>query len=86
MQPMPYYVRIARFMPRAEIVQKLNSTVRRLYIQGHNGKVCKTMMVWVVLVGVGGDGEGRDSVGGDCDGEGGVGGVGGGEDGDVLDT
>ena len=28
---MPYYVRIARFMPRVEIVQKHNSTVRRLY-------------------------------------------------------
>ena len=38
-QPMPYYVRIARFMPRVEIVQKHDSTVRRLYIQGHNGKV-----------------------------------------------
>jgi len=36
---MPYYVRIARFMPRVEIVQKHNSTVRRLYIQGNNGKV-----------------------------------------------
>ena len=39
MQHMSYYVLIARFMPRVEIVQKQNSTVRRLYIQGHNGKV-----------------------------------------------
>ncbi len=36
---MPYYVRIARFMPRVEIVQRYNSTVRRLHIQGDNGKV-----------------------------------------------
>ena len=36
---MPYYVRIARFMPRVEIVQRHHSTVRRLYIQGDNGKV-----------------------------------------------
>ena len=35
---MPYYVRIARFMPRVEIVQRHHSTVRRLYIQGDNGK------------------------------------------------
>ena len=35
---MPYYVRIARFMPRVEIVQRYHSTVRRLYIQGDNGK------------------------------------------------
>ena len=26
-------------MPRVEIIQKHNSTVRRLYIQGHNGKL-----------------------------------------------
>ena len=39
MQHMSYYVLIARFMPRVEIVQKQSSTVRRLYIQGHNGKV-----------------------------------------------
>ena len=38
---MPYYVRIARFMPRVEIIQKHNTTVRRLYIQGDNGKVQK---------------------------------------------
>ena len=38
-QPMPYYVRIARFMPRVEIVQKNNTNIRRLCIQGDNGKV-----------------------------------------------
>ena len=36
---MPYYVRVARFMPRVEIIQKHNMTIRRLYIQGDNGKV-----------------------------------------------
>jgi len=34
-----YYVRIARFMPRVEIIQKHNTAARRLYIRGHNGKV-----------------------------------------------
>ena len=43
---MPYYVRIARFMPRVEIVQKHNSTVRRLYIQGNNGKVRGQGCTW----------------------------------------
>ena len=36
---MPYYVKIARFMPRVELIQRHNSTVRRLCIQGDNGKV-----------------------------------------------
>ena len=36
---MPYYVKIARFMPRVEIVQKNSTNVRRLCIQGDNGKV-----------------------------------------------
>ena len=27
-------------MPRVEIVQKHNTAARRLYIRGHNGKVC----------------------------------------------
>lgn len=45
-QAMPYYVRIARFMPRVEIVQKHNSTVRRLYIQGNNGKVRGQGCTW----------------------------------------
>lgn len=34
-----YYVRIARFMPRVDIVQKHNTAARRLYIRGHNGNV-----------------------------------------------
>ncbi|XP_065219244.1 transformation/transcription domain-associated protein isoform X2 [Planococcus citri] len=34
-----YYVRIARFMPRVEIVEKHNTATRRLYIRGHNGKI-----------------------------------------------
>ena len=36
---MPYYVKIARFMPRVELIQRHNSTVRRLCIQGDNGKI-----------------------------------------------
>jgi len=35
-----YYVRIERFMPRVDIVHKHNAAARRLYIRGHNGKVC----------------------------------------------
>lgn len=35
-----YHIRIARFMPRVEIVQKHNTAARRLYIRGTNGKVC----------------------------------------------
>ncbi|CAI7996002.1 Transformation/transcription domain-associated protein [Geodia barretti] len=42
---MPYYVRIARFMPRVEIVQRHHSTVRRLYIQGDNGKIYPYLVV-----------------------------------------
>ena len=42
---MPYYVRIARFMPRVEIVQRHHSTVRRLYIQGDNGKVSNLTVI-----------------------------------------
>ena len=38
-----YYVRIARFMPRVEIVHKLNTAARRLYIRGHNGKVSEIL-------------------------------------------
>lgn len=34
-----YHIRIARFMPRVEIVQKHNTAARRLYIRGTNGKV-----------------------------------------------
>eukprot|EP00731_Ephydatia_muelleri_P009311 Em0004g1649a len=36
---MPYYVKIARFMPRVELIQRHNSAVRRLCIQGDNGKI-----------------------------------------------
>lgn len=34
-----YFVRIARFMPRVDIVHKHNIAARRLYIRGHNGKI-----------------------------------------------
>lgn len=34
-----YHIRIARFMPRVDIVQKHNTAARRLHIRGTNGKV-----------------------------------------------
>ena len=34
-----YYVRIARFMPKVDMVHKHNTAARRLYIRGHNGKI-----------------------------------------------
>ncbi|XP_052224459.1 transformation/transcription domain-associated protein-like isoform X9 [Dreissena polymorpha] len=40
-----YYVRIARFMPRVEIVQKHSTAARRLYIRGHNGKIYPYLVV-----------------------------------------
>lgn len=40
-----YYVRIARFMPRVEIVQKHNTAARRLYIRGQNGKIYPYLVV-----------------------------------------
>ncbi|XP_047506869.1 transcription-associated protein 1 isoform X1 [Pieris napi] len=40
-----YHVRIARFMPRVEIVQKHNTYARRLYIRGHNGKIYPYLVV-----------------------------------------
>lgn len=40
-----FYVRIARFMPRVEIVQKHNTAARRLYIRGHNGKIYPYLVV-----------------------------------------
>ncbi|XP_067013941.2 transformation/transcription domain-associated protein [Anabrus simplex] len=40
-----YYVRIARFMPRVDIVPKHNSAARRLYIKGHNGKTYPYLVV-----------------------------------------
>ncbi|XP_031330601.1 transformation/transcription domain-associated protein-like [Photinus pyralis] len=40
-----YYVRITRFMPRVDIVQKHNCAARRLYIRGHNGKIYPYLVV-----------------------------------------
>lgn len=40
-----YYVRIARFMPRVDVVHKHNTAARRLYIRGHNGRVYPYLMV-----------------------------------------
>ncbi|XP_025424212.1 transformation/transcription domain-associated protein [Sipha flava] len=34
-----YYVKIARFMPRVQIVEKHNTSARRLVMRGHNGKL-----------------------------------------------
>lgn len=40
-----YYVRIARFMPRVEIVNKHNTAARRFHIRGHNGKIYPYLIV-----------------------------------------
>lgn len=40
-----YQIRIARFMPRVEIVQKHNTAARRLFIRGTNGKVYPYLVV-----------------------------------------
>ncbi|XP_030767739.1 transcription-associated protein 1 [Sitophilus oryzae] len=40
-----YFVRITRFMPRVDVVQKHNAVVRRLYIRGHNGKIYPYLVV-----------------------------------------
>ncbi|KAL1426892.1 hypothetical protein MTO96_000428 [Rhipicephalus appendiculatus] len=40
-----YYVRVARFMPRVEIVQKYNTAARRLYLRGQNGKIYPYLVV-----------------------------------------
>lgn len=40
-----YHIRIARFMPKVEIVQKHNTSARRLYIRGTNGKVYPYLVV-----------------------------------------
>lgn len=40
-----YFVRITRFMPRVDVVQKHNSVARRLYIRGHNGKIYPYLVV-----------------------------------------
>ena len=34
-----YYVKISRFLPRVESVEKYNSYSKRIYIRGHNGKI-----------------------------------------------
>lgn len=36
-----FFIRIAKFLPRVEIVKRYNSSARRLYILGTNGKVIK---------------------------------------------
>jgi transformation/transcription domain-associated protein len=40
-----YYVRIARFMPRVEVVHKHNAAARRMYLRGHNGKIYPYLVV-----------------------------------------
>lgn len=40
-----YYVRIARFMPRVDVVHKHNTAARRLYIRGHNGKIYSYLII-----------------------------------------
>ncbi|XP_050299225.1 transcription-associated protein 1 isoform X2 [Anthonomus grandis grandis] len=40
-----YFVRISRFMPRVDVVQKHNAAARRLYIRGHNGKIYPYLVV-----------------------------------------
>nr|XP_018903777.1 PREDICTED: transformation/transcription domain-associated protein isoform X3 [Bemisia tabaci] len=41
-----YQVRIARFLPRVEIVQKHNAAARRLLIRGHNGKIYPYLVIY----------------------------------------
>ncbi|XP_063882780.1 transformation/transcription domain-associated protein-like isoform X6 [Scylla paramamosain] len=40
-----YYIRIARFMPRVDIVQKHGTAARRLHIRGHNGRMYPYLVV-----------------------------------------
>ncbi|KAI1279601.1 Transformation/transcription domain-associated protein [Halotydeus destructor] len=40
-----YFVKIARFLPRVDIVNKHNTAARRLYIRGHNGKIYPYLVV-----------------------------------------
>ncbi|CAG7721830.1 unnamed protein product [Allacma fusca] len=40
-----YYVKIARFLPRIEVVQKHNTSTRRIFIRGHNGKIYPYLIV-----------------------------------------
>ncbi|XP_008557972.1 transformation/transcription domain-associated protein [Microplitis demolitor] len=44
-KPSHYYVRIARFMPRVEVVQRHNTAARRLRIRGHNGRLYPYLVV-----------------------------------------
>ncbi|CAB4033537.1 transformation transcription domain-associated, partial [Paramuricea clavata] len=40
-----YYIRIAQFMPRVELVQKHNMSARRLFIRANNGKIYPYLVV-----------------------------------------
>ncbi|EZA54681.1 Transformation/transcription domain-associated protein [Ooceraea biroi] len=40
-----YSVKIARFMPRVEVVQRYNTAARRLRIRGHNGRLYPYLVV-----------------------------------------
>ncbi|KAL7293008.1 hypothetical protein TKK_0013455 [Trichogramma kaykai] len=40
-----YYIKIARFMPRVEVVQRHNTAARRLRIRGHNGRLYPYLVV-----------------------------------------
>ncbi|XP_065666832.1 transformation/transcription domain-associated protein isoform X3 [Hydra vulgaris] len=40
-----FYVRISKFMPRVELVQRNNFSARRLTIRGHNGKLYPYLVV-----------------------------------------
>jgi len=40
-----YYVKIARFQPRIEVVSKNNTCARRIFIRGHNGKIYPYLIV-----------------------------------------
>ncbi|KAB7505950.1 Transformation/transcription domain-associated protein [Armadillidium nasatum] len=40
-----YYIRIARFLPRVDIIQKHGTAPRRLYIRGHNGRIYPFLVV-----------------------------------------
>ena len=45
-KPVSHYVRIVRFMPMVELVQKHNGTAHRLHIRGHNGKLYSYLVVY----------------------------------------
>ena len=40
-QPTSYSIKIARFLPKVEVVDKHGVSARRLFIRGHNGVVHK---------------------------------------------